>query len=85
MPRSMVGLLAAAATAMSALCALTHGYFIWVTIADATAAAGLAAYLALPSSKEGGTQHASHIKKTPSKLLCCIAACNKVQTSCGRS
>jgi len=57
MPRSMVGLLAAAATAMSALVALAHGYLDWATIADASAAAGLAAYLALPPNKKKSLLH----------------------------
>jgi hypothetical protein len=41
MPRSMVGLLAAVGTAMSALVALAHGDLVWVTIASAAAAMGL--------------------------------------------
>jgi tetrahydromethanopterin S-methyltransferase subunit C len=45
MPRSMVGLLAAVGTAMSALVAFTHGDLIWVTIADAAVANGLVALL----------------------------------------
>ena len=48
MPRSMVGLLAAAGTAMSALAGFAHGYIAWATIADATAATGLLAYLTAP-------------------------------------
>jgi len=48
MPRSMVGLLAAAATAMAALVAYAHGNLAWVTIAIAAAAAGLAAFAAAP-------------------------------------
>ena len=51
MPRSMVGLLAAVGTAMSALVGLAHGDLVWAVIADAAAAAGLAAYLALPTKK----------------------------------
>ena len=47
MPRNMVGLLAAVGTAMSALVAFAHGTLVWVAIADAAAATGLAAYLAL--------------------------------------
>jgi hypothetical protein len=54
MPRSMVGLLAAVGTAMSALVAFAHGNLFWVIIADAAAATGLAAYLALPSKKKLG-------------------------------
>ena len=49
MPRSMVGLLAAVGVAMSALVAFAHGDLIWLTIADAATATGLAAYLALPA------------------------------------
>jgi hypothetical protein len=52
MPRSMVGLLAAVGAAMSALVAFAHGDLVWMTIADAAAAAGLAAYLALPPNKK---------------------------------
>ena len=49
MPRSMVGLLTAVGTAMSALVALARGGVVWVTIAMAAAAMGLAAYAALLS------------------------------------
>jgi hypothetical protein len=52
MPRSVVGLLAAVGTAMSALVAFAHGDLVWVTIADAAVATGLAAYLALPANKK---------------------------------
>ena len=52
MPRSMVGLLAAVGTAMSAIVAFAHGDLIWLTIADAALAACLAAYLAAPSTKK---------------------------------
>lgn len=52
MPRSMVGLLAAVGTAMSALVALAHGYLIWAIIALAAAAAGLVAYLSLSPIKK---------------------------------
>ncbi len=51
MPRSMVGVLAAVGTAMSALVAFAHGNLVWVIISDAAAATGLAAYLALPPQK----------------------------------
>jgi hypothetical protein len=60
MPRSMVGLLAAVGAAMSALVGLTHGDLSWAALADAAAATGLAAYLALPSAK----------KMPPMCLLC---------------
>jgi hypothetical protein len=50
MPRSMVGLLTAVGTAMSGLGALTHGGLLWVTIAIAAVAMGLAAYSALLST-----------------------------------
>jgi hypothetical protein len=52
MPRSMVGLLAAAGTAMSACVAFAHGFLICVAIAVAAAAVGLAAYLALLPQQE---------------------------------
>ena len=52
MPRSMVGLLAAVGTAMSALVGLAHGVLIWLALADAAAATGLSAYLALMPIKK---------------------------------
>jgi hypothetical protein len=52
MPRTMVGLLAAAGAAMSALVGLTHGDSASVLVAAAAAASGCAAYLALPPSKK---------------------------------
>jgi hypothetical protein len=52
MSRVMVGLLAAVATAMSALVAFVHGDLACVTIAEAAAAAGLAAYMSLTPSKK---------------------------------
>ena len=52
MPRNVVvGLLAAVAAVMSALVGLAHADLIGIMIADA-AAAGMAAYLALPPSKK---------------------------------
>jgi hypothetical protein len=51
MPRSMVGLLAAVGTAMSAFVAFAHGSLIWVTIVIAAAATGLAAVAASPLQK----------------------------------
>jgi hypothetical protein len=51
MPRVMVGLLAAVGTAMTALVVFAHGDLVWLTIVDAAAATGMAAYLALPSQK----------------------------------
>ena len=52
MPRSMVGLLAAVGTAMSALFGLAHGDLAWITLIGAAAATGLAAYAALPAEKK---------------------------------
>jgi hypothetical protein len=52
MPRSMVGLLAAVATAMSALVASAHGYLVWVTLVDAAVVSGLAASLAVAPIKK---------------------------------
>jgi hypothetical protein len=52
MSRSMVGLLAAAGAAMSALVGLVHAGIVPVMIASAGAATGLAAYLALPPQKK---------------------------------
>jgi hypothetical protein len=52
MLRSMVGLLAAVGAAMSALAAFAHGDLVRVTIADAAAATGLAAYLSAPTTKK---------------------------------
>jgi hypothetical protein len=43
MPRSMVGLLAAVGTAMSALAGQTRGDLFWVMVIDAATATGLAA------------------------------------------
>jgi hypothetical protein len=51
MPRSMVGLLAAVGTAMSALVGMAHGDLVWVTIAEAVAATGLVAYVTAPPKK----------------------------------
>jgi hypothetical protein len=52
MRRSMVGLLAAAGAAMSALVGLFHGDLAWVMVSNAAAATGLAAYLAQSSEKK---------------------------------
>ena len=52
MPRSMVGLLVAVGTAMSALMAFAHGGVVWLVIADAAAATRLAAYAAAPLQKK---------------------------------
>jgi hypothetical protein len=52
MPRSMVGLLAAVGTAMSAFVGLAHGDLVWITLIDAAAATGLAAYAALLAEKK---------------------------------
>jgi len=52
MPRSMVGLLTAVGTAMSALVALAHGGLIWGTITIAAVAMGLAAYSALLTTQK---------------------------------
>jgi hypothetical protein len=52
MPRSLVGLLAAVGVVMSALAGLAHGDLFWAAVADAAAATGLAAYLALPPTKK---------------------------------
>jgi hypothetical protein len=52
MPRTMVGLLAAVGTAMSALVGLAHGDLVWLILFDAAAATGLAACFALPGNKK---------------------------------
>ena len=52
MPRSMVGLLAAVATIMSALVGSAHGALLWLIIADAAAAAGLGALCTAPGQKK---------------------------------
>jgi hypothetical protein len=49
MPRSMVGLLTAVGTTMSALVPFAHGDLTWAVIAIAAIALGLAAYSALLS------------------------------------
>jgi hypothetical protein len=54
----MVGLLAAVGTTMSSLVAFTHGNLVWLAIVDASAATGVAAYLALPD-KKNPTKHTS--------------------------
>ncbi len=51
MPRSMVGLLAAVGTAMSALVAFAHGDLILLALVVAAAAAGLVAYAAAPDTE----------------------------------
>src|SRR3989442_14710777 len=51
-PRSMVGLLTAVGVAMSVVASLAHGDLFWAAVVDAAAAAGLAAYLALPPTKK---------------------------------
>jgi hypothetical protein len=51
MSRSVVGLLAAVGTAMSAFVGLIHGSLILLAIICAAAAMGLAACFALPSKK----------------------------------
>ncbi len=52
MPRSIVGLLAAVGTAMAVVASLTHGDLFWAAVMDASAATGLATYLALPTTKK---------------------------------
>ena len=56
MPRSMVGLLAAVGATMFALVPFAHGDLIWMTLADAAAATGLADYLALSPTKKDPCQ-----------------------------
>jgi hypothetical protein len=51
MSRSVVGLLAAVGTAMSAFVGLAHGDLVWVILVNAAAATGAAACLALPPKK----------------------------------
>lgn len=53
MSRSVVGLLAAVGTITSALVGLAHGDVVPVMIMGAGTATGLAAFLALPSKKNG--------------------------------
>ena len=57
MSRSMVGLLAAVGTTMSVLAGLVHGRLDALAVAGAGAASGLAAYLALPPSKNLRSMH----------------------------
>ena len=52
MSRSMVGLLAAVGAAMAALVSLVHGDLTIAMIMGASTSSGLAAYMALPSSKK---------------------------------
>ena len=56
MPRSMVGLLAAAGAAITAIAGLAHGDLLWAAVVDAAAATGLAAYLALPATKKANSR-----------------------------
>jgi hypothetical protein len=51
MRRSMAGLLAAVGAAMSALVGLVRGDLAGIMVAGVAGAAGLAAYLAIPASK----------------------------------
>jgi hypothetical protein len=51
MPRSMVGLLAAVGTVMSALVGLSHGDYVSIMIVGAGAATGLGVYLSQPAKK----------------------------------
>jgi hypothetical protein len=51
MPRSMVGLLAAVGATMYALMSLAYGFLVWVALAIAAAATGLAASLAIAPIK----------------------------------
>jgi hypothetical protein len=53
----MVGLLAAIGVAMLALIPFAHGDLIWMTLVAAAAATGLAAYLALRSTRKLSKQH----------------------------
>lgn len=65
MSRSMVvGLLAAVGVIMSALAGLIHGDLVPVLIAGAAAGSGLAAYLALPTSKKS-PWHSTFLPCTP--------------------
>ena len=57
MPRSMVGLLAAAGATMAATVSLVHGDAIPLMITGAGGCTGLAAYLALPGVKKSITSH----------------------------
>jgi hypothetical protein len=50
MPRTVVGLLTAVGTALSALVAFAHGNLVGLTIANAAIATGLAAYCAAPKN-----------------------------------
>jgi hypothetical protein len=57
MPRSVVGLLAAVGAALSAIIGLSRGSVVWILIVSASAATGLAAYLALPLIKKSEEFH----------------------------
>jgi uncharacterized membrane protein YuzA (DUF378 family) len=52
MPGTMMGLLVAVGTVMSALVGLTHSDLVPVMIASAAVTTGLTAYLALPAPKK---------------------------------
>ena len=51
MPRTLVGLLAAAGAAASALAGLAHGPFMGVALGSTAAIAAVLAYLTAPSKK----------------------------------
>jgi hypothetical protein len=51
MNRSMVGLLAAVGTIMAGLVSLAHGDLVWIALADAGAATGLATFGAMSVQK----------------------------------
>jgi hypothetical protein len=65
MPRSMVGLLAAVGTVMSALVAFTHGDLVWELITAAAAANGLAVYLPLSHPKKRFARFTNHQHPDP--------------------
>jgi hypothetical protein len=71
MPRSMVGLLAAAGVAMSACVGLIHGDLVPAMIAGAASASGLAAFLAIPPSKEGPGQKLPGLPSSKKSLCGC--------------
>lgn len=66
MSRSMVGLLGAVGAAMSVLAGITHAWLEAVLIGATGVATGLAAYLALPPSKN--SQVTTYMKKTISGI-----------------
>ena len=85
MPRYMVGLLAAVATAMAGLTAYAHGGLVGIVIVIAVAAAGLAAYAAAPPDSPSIALPAAASTIAIKKNLSASQRCNFLRkTGCRR-